>query len=429
MSAKLNESLRYLTAETGQNAVSEFGAPLYIYSEAILRQQAELALGFSAPYGLMVRYAMKANPLAGILRMFNEMGIGVDASSSYEVERALRAGIAADRIMLTSQELPQDLSATVNTGIKFNATSLHQLESYGKQFPGGEVSVRINSGMGSGHTKSVSVAGPTSSFGIWHEHIEDVIRIANRCNLEITTIHNHIGCGTDPDIWIAAAKKLLSIVDNFPAVTSVNLGGGFKVARTVGETPTDLGTVSQVISELIVSHAKITGRRLKVEIEPGTFLVANAGTLLARVEDIVDTGANGLHFVKLNTGMNDFLRPALHASQHPILPLIPRTRSDDYVVVGHNCESTDLLTPSPKNSETPLPRRMPVLTFGDIVAIEGVGAYCSSMNLGGYNSYPSPCEVLYKTDSTFELLKRSRTLDDLLAPEMDLQNKLELIET
>ena len=219
------ERLNFLSPQQAAQLTSQFGSPVFVYDESTLIERGKQAMAFPAAFGLTVRYAMKANPLAAILRTFSDLGIHIDASSSYEAHRAIRAGIPAGHIMLTSQELPSDLSSLVEQGVLYNATSLHQLESYGQLFPGGSVSVRINSGLGSGHTRSVSVAGTTSSFGIWHEELPAVHELASRYQLKISTIHSHIGCGADPAIWEQAAKLTLNILEKFPDATTLNLGG------------------------------------------------------------------------------------------------------------------------------------------------------------------------------------------------------------
>jgi diaminopimelate decarboxylase len=304
-------------------------------------------------------------------------------------------------------------------GITYNATSLHQLETYGRAFPGTSVSVRFNVGIGSGHTRSVSVAGPTSSFGVWHEQSGEVQRLLTRHDLTLTTVHSHIGCGNEPEIYTRAAQKTLELVGQFPTVTRLNLGGGFKVARMPHEQATDLQELGAAVSRLLTGFHDRTGRKLHLEIEPGTMLTASAGTLLTRVQDIASTGSRGYTFLKLDTGMNDILRPALHASQHPIVILADSIGEQaDYVVVGHNCESTDLLTPSPSDSEVPLPRRLPKAAIGDLVAIEGVGAYCSALRAIGYNSFSSPNEVLVTASGEPKLINRSLDIADYTASEI-----------
>jgi diaminopimelate decarboxylase len=133
---------------------------------------------------------------------------------------------------------------------------------------------------------------------------------------------------------------------------------------------------------------------------------------------MTDTGEQGYSFLKLDTGMNDFMRPALHASQHPIILLgDDADKRKKYVVVGHNCESSDLLTPSPQDSELPNPRLLPEAKIGDLVVIEGVGAYCSSMRLIGYNSFPTPNEVMVMQSGEIRLVNKQAGVKDFIALE------------
>ena len=167
----LNESLIELIRE-------RFGTPVYVYDQRELEAAADRVLAFPAPGRFVGRFAMKALPTAAVLRILDARGLHVDASSGFEAERALRAGIAPEKIQITAQELPRDLKGLVQRGVLFNACSLHQLRTYGELFPGRAVSVRINPGLGSGHNNRTNVGGPSSSFGIWHEKLDEVIAIA-----------------------------------------------------------------------------------------------------------------------------------------------------------------------------------------------------------------------------------------------------------
>ncbi|MFI5141141.1 MAG: diaminopimelate decarboxylase, partial [Bacteroidia bacterium] len=213
------EQLRFLQAEDIENVAEQWGTPVFVYDEATMQQQAQEALAFKAPFGLTVRYAMKANPNSHILRIFSDMGLAIDASSGYEAERALLAGVDPQNILLTCQELPKNLAELVERGVQFNACSLDQLDEYGKQFPGTNVGVRINPGMGSGHSGKTNVGGPSASFGIWHEYTDDIKRIAAEHNLTIERLHTHIGSGSDPETWTKVAQMSLDQVRDFPDVT------------------------------------------------------------------------------------------------------------------------------------------------------------------------------------------------------------------
>ena len=305
------EKSKFLNANIAQKVKAKYELPIYVYSEKALRTQGENALNFPNNYGLTVRFAMKSSPNAAILQLFKRMGINFDASSGYEIERAIKAGVDPSWISLSSQEFPSNFAELYKKGIEFNACSLNQLEQFGKLFPGGKCGIRFNPGKGSGGTGKTNVGGPASSFGIWHELKDEVKKIAAKYNIQIVRIHTHIGSGSDPAIWQAVASSSLSLVEYFPQVTVLNLGGGFKVGRMNYEYSTDLQKVGAPIKDAFEQFYTKTGRKLKLEIEPGTYLVANSGALLCTVQDIVTTGEGGYDFIKLDAGMTEVLRPSL----------------------------------------------------------------------------------------------------------------------
>jgi diaminopimelate decarboxylase len=375
-----------------KNTIDE---PVYLYSISALKEQASQALSFGSPSTTTVRYAMKANPHPDILRLFVDMGLLIDASSEYEVWNAIEAGIPAEKIALNSQQLPKDIARVHGAGIFFTATSLHQLEAWGKVAPGTEIGVRINPGDGSGASNRVTTGGKSAGFGIWHKYISSVHDIAHTYALKITKLHTHIGAGTDPEKWKEVASTTLNLLEQFPEATTVSLGGGFKVARMTDETGADLKDIGAHIELLLQAYEQKNGKRPHLEIEPGTFLTANTGWLAAQIIDITDTGSDGHTFIRLNTGMNDILRPTLYGAQHPIevVQRTPSKNQKEYIVIGHNCESGDILTTKKGDPETLEPRTLPEAQIGDVMLIGGAGAYCASMRARGYNAYPDAKEV------------------------------------
>lgn len=413
----------FLSAEKAVEIAEKFGTPVYVYDEKTLRANAAACLAFPNAFGLTVRFAMKACPTAAVLKLFHSLGLHFDASSVYEVRRAIHAGVPAEKISLSTQELPVDFSEVIRLGIKFNACSLDQLDRYGKAFPGTRVGVRFNPGMGSGGTGKTNVGGPDSSFGIWHEHADEVEYLLKRHGLTLERIHTHIGSGSDPVIWQKAALHSLGMVRRFPTVETLDFGGGYKVARVDGEKTTDLQTCGAPVRDAIAALAEETGRKLHFEIEPGTYLVANAGAVLASVQDVVDTGANGRKFIKLNSGMTDILRPSLYGAQHPIF-LVKKNGgnaaagTENYVVVGHCCESGDLVSCAAGEPETLSARTLPVAEIGDLCVIGGAGAYCAAMSAKNYNSFPESAEVLIEENGTPRLIRRRQTLEQILQNEI-----------
>lgn len=411
---------QFLDLSMAQRIAETHGTPLYVYDEALLRRNAESVLAFPNAYGLTARYAMKASPNAAILKLFAGMGFHIDASSGHEVHRAMAAGVEASKISLSAQELPADLGELLAAGIKMNACSLAQLERFGQLNPGGRIGLRFNPGSGSGGNNRTNVGGPSSSFGIWHEWVSQVKETLQRYDLTATRIHTHIGSGSDPEVWLKVATMNFDLVRQFPDVATLNLGGGYKVGRMPDEKTTDLQIVGQPVRAKFEQFAAETGRQIHLEVEPGTFLVANAGAVLAKVQDVVSTGAGGYDFIKLDTGMTELLRPSIYGAQHPIsiLQECPSENTRDYVVVGHCCESGDILTPAPGDPELLATRNLPEAKIGDFCVIDGAGAYASGMTPKHYNSYPEAAEVMLESSGAPRLIRRRQKLEDIWANEL-----------
>jgi diaminopimelate decarboxylase len=411
------ENHRFLLPDPARQIATAHGTPCYVYDQATLETQADAMLAFPNAFGLTVRFAMKACPNAAILKLFASKGLHFDASSGWEVRRAMLAGVPADRISLSSQELPEDFVALLNKGAHVNACSLQQLRRIGQALPGHEVGLRFNPGRGSGGNGKTNVGGSDSSFGIWHEWVEEAQAIVKEFGLKVVRIHTHIGSGSDPVVWQEVSAASLALVRRFPGVHTLNLGGGYKVARVATEKGTDPQIVGAPVKVAFEQFAAADGRKLRLEIEPGTFLVANAGAVLARVQDVVSTDVRA--FLKLDTGMTELLRPSLYGSQHPVhlYPAHPTTSAADYVIVGHCCESGDLISCAPGEPETLATRRLPTAAVGDLCVIGGAGAYCAGMSTKNYNSFPEAPEVLLRRDGSFTLIRRRQSLEQILQNE------------
>jgi diaminopimelate decarboxylase len=270
----------FLTREQIQHIRQTSSLPVYVYSEAKLLESADAMLAMPNAYGLSVRYAMKANSNQNILRLFSYKGIKIDASSEYEALRALSIGVPSHDIELCGQEMPTDLAGFVNAGMEFLATSLYQLEAYGKLFPGTGIGIRVNPGEGSGAFKKISTGGRTSAFGIWYEQLDQVKAIATKYALKITKIHQHIGSENTPEAWVESAKMGLNICDQFPDATTFNMGGGFKMAIMPAEKTADLQGIGNLVKAQFEAFYEKTGRKLTLEIEPGKYLVINSCSVI-----------------------------------------------------------------------------------------------------------------------------------------------------
>lgn len=415
--------MRFLTYNDLDELQMEFGTPCFVYDEATLRENAKAVLNFPHAFGLFPRYAMKAAPTAAILRIFNEEGLGIDASSIHEVERAVRAGFGTESISLSTQELADDFIYWAQDGIRINLCSLHQIHKIGRWGKVRRVGLRFNPGKGSGGNNRTNVGGPASSFGIWKDDLGEAINLCKEYKLTVERIHTHIGSGSDPEVWKTVASMTLDLARSFPSVDTINLGGGYKVARMPDEKATDLQEVGAPVKKLFEEFAAETGRKLKLEIEPGTFLLAHACSLVTRIQDITSTGNEGYRFLKLDSGMTEILRPSLYGAQHPIHLVCEPGQEKfrelmDQVVVGHCCESGDLLSPAPGDPEALAPRNLIRGEIGDFCVIEGAGAYCSSMSAKNYNSFPEAAEVLRREDGRLALIRKRQTFDQIIENEV-----------
>ncbi len=369
--------------------------PRYEYSKRRLSEKITYLQNLALPYGYTLRYAVKANPFPQIITMMHEAGVHFDASSSYEACELIAQGIPPEHISLSSQQSAHTLQELVRSGVLYVATSLHQLDQYVALVEKPlEVAVRINPEFGQGHNKRTNTGGVNSSFGIWHEYIPEVLQKTAEAGIRIHRLHMHIGSGADPRVWEKVIDQALATVLQFPDVEILDIGGGFKVHRYGDEKEADMELIAKMCNLKLIEFLKTTGRKIHLEIEPGTYFIAHAGVLVAHIDDIVATGKEGYTFLRLNTGMNDFLRSTLYGAQHRIAVINNSIAIKKYVVVGHNCESGDILTPVLGNPEEIEVRELAEAHIGDEVRIYDCGAYCASMRARGYNSFPDALEVM-----------------------------------
>ena len=429
---KLNNFSKFDSAAAAE-AAERFGTPVYIYDEDLVLSRCHECLGMPNAYGLTVRYAMKANSNRSLLKIISGAGLKLDASSLNEVYRAHLAGIPYEDIMLTTQEVYHGdemakLEALLQSGLKYNVCSLRQLELIGdfaqKNFfdPG----IRIHPGVGSGETATRNTGDDYSCFGVHLSDIDEVLRYAWGKWIKFKHIHVHIGSGADLEIWRQNIDLELGIIaKHFPEAQTVSFGGGLKEARMPYEHAADIMALGKYAKEQITAFHKKTRRKLKMEIEPGTFIVANAGYAATRVVDKKRTARS--NFIITDGGMEINSRPLLYGSRHPVYIVSgdgSAVKSSEFdgcdngysaVVAGKCCESGDCQTLDMDGHA--VPRGMAEPDIGDLAVIGGVGAYCSSMTPFNYNSHPQIPEVLFTTDGQLRLIRKRQTLEQILENE------------
>lgn len=416
----------------------QFGTPLYVYDERTIRAKCRAILAMPNAFGLHASYAMKANSSRAILQIIASEGLGIDASSLNEARRAVRAGVAPGLVMLTTQDVPlgddrRELEYLFSEGMRYNVCSMRQLELIADcaKRTGRPVSMRVNPGVGTGETATRNTGDKYSSFGIHLANLDGILAFSREHGVVVGGVHTHIGSGGDPEVWRENIDRVLGITERyFPDAKVVNLGGGFKEARMPDETSADIEDLGRSAKARFEATAARTGRKLKMAVEPGTFIVANAGHVIASVLDIKSSGPDGFDFLVLDAGMETCTRPLLYGSRHPFY-VVSRAgqllsseyapavaREDERVVAGRCCESGDSLTLDDHGKI--VPRKMANPEAGDYVVVGGAGAYCSSMSLVGYNSYCQAAEVLLREDGSFLLIRARQTLDQLTQNEVSL---------
>jgi len=384
---------------------NQFGTPTYVYDEQIIRQQCQLLKKHLTGINTRLLYAMKANSHPAILEIIRSEGFGIDAVSPGELYLAQKVGFSPEEILYTANNITDDeMHLTQKAGVLLNVGELSRLERFGQSYSGGNICIRLNPQIGSGHHEHVVTAGKTTKFGIPVHEISKVLEIAKTYNIRITGIHQHIGSGiSSMKVLGEAIQVLLKHATDFPHLQFVNIGGGFNIPYHPDDTPIDFENFQTSIVSLLKDTDKKANQKLEYWFEPGRFLVAESGVLLVRSNTIKE--ANGRTFAGTDSGMNQLIRPALYQAYHEIFNLSNAQASpSSYEIVGNICESGDIFA---KN------RSVQHIREGDILAIFDAGAYGMAM-ASIYNLRPFPAEVLIREDGSFTCIRTRQSPEDLI---------------
>jgi diaminopimelate decarboxylase len=405
---KRNEGL-LLGGVSVRELITRFGSPLYVYEEDTIRRWADELRDAIVYEPREIKYACKANTNIEIMKILREEGLGIDAVSPGEIYAALKAGFEPEQILFTSNNATwEEIEYAVSKNVMVNIDSLSFLRRFGKEFPGKEICVRINPNVGAGHHNHVITGGPESKFGIHYSKIPGVTEIAGEAGLKIAGIHQHIGSGIlDPDMFIKAMDVLLEVAVLVKNLSFIDFGGGIGVPYRENEQRVDVGILGKKITEDFRSFCRSYGKQLKLIIEPGRYIIAESGFLLATVTSVKEGDRH--RFVGIDTGFNHLLRPAMYGSYHEILHADnPNDEKRPQTIAGYLCESGDTFT---RDDNGIVDRALPLFNEGDIVCICNAGAYGFSMS-SHYNSRPRPAEVLVR-DKKARLIRRRETLEDI----------------
>ena len=392
----------------------EYGTPVWVYDAEAIRAQIDRLRAFD-----VIRYAQKANSNLHVLHLMRGEGVLVDAVSLGELERAISAGYQPPEVIFTADLLDRSaLARVVELGVAVNAGSPQMLEQIGRCSPGHSVWLRINPGFGHGHSRKTNTGGEHSKHGIWHEHLAESLALIDRYRLDLVGMHMHIGSGVDyahlESVCEAMFKQVCVAGRD---VRAISAGGGLSVPYTEGGAEVDVDRYFRlwdVARRALESHL---GHRVELEIEPGRFLVAQAGALISEVRAQKPVGDN--YFVLVDAGFNDLMRPAMYGSTHRISLYSPegseRTgERRDSIFAGPLCESGDVFTQT-ENAEV-LAVPVPQAQVGDLAVFHDAGAYGASMS-SNYNTRPLIAEVMIEDGAT-KLIRRRQRIDELLALEL-----------
>lgn len=395
-----------------EDIVKEYGTPLYVYNEEIIRKHMDTVAKVITKYPYTANYSVKANTNIHILKLALEEGNNCDAMSIGEIRMLLKAGFPIERIFFVPNNISEDeMRQAVETGVMISLDSLEQLEMYGELNPGGKCAVRLNPGVGAGHHEKVVTAGKKTKFGIAEEDIDEIFNIASKYQLTIAGINQHIGSlFMNPEPYLKAVSNLLRIAVRFPNLEFIDFGGGYGIPyhKLDGEAEFDMDSFRESLVPILDEFVKEYGRAPLFKSEPGRYCVAEGSVILGRVNAVKQNA--GKKYVGTDIGMNVLVRPSMYDSWHDIEVIrngqtVARNEMTEQTVTGNICESGDLLAKE---------RMLPDMRRGDLVCVLDTGAYGYSM-CSSYNTRPRPAEVMICSDGSVKQIRRRETIEDIMA--------------
>lgn len=390
---------------------ARFGTPAYVYSRSTIEENFSHIEGRLADIPNLICYSVKANSNLKILNLLRQAGAGFDIVSRGELARVLKVGARPDTIVFSGVGKDEaEIDAALSAGIlMFNVESPGELDAIARRArhlkKQGNISIRVNPDVEADTHPYISTGQFIHKFGVPKDQAIDLFRRAAAIpELRVRGIACHIGSQIlQVDPFVKALEEILELArtlgGNGIRLEFLDLGGGYGI-RYVDENPLEM---DQLTGELKKRLAETPYRLI---LEPGRALVGDAGALLTRVLYIKNTGKK--HFVVVDAGMNDLMRPTLYGSLHQIVPVERRAEKTFLAdVVGPLCETGDFLARD---------REMPCLEPGDLVAVMTAGAYGYVLS-SNYNSRPRPPEVMVSGDKV-ELIRPRESLEDLMAREV-----------
>lgn len=422
------DSCGFFGSTTPQALARQYGTPLYVYNEGILRARCRELKGLSTVSGFQVNYSAKANANLHLLEIVRSEGLVVDAMSPGEIHLNTIAGFTPDQILYVCNNAgSEELANAVRHGLLVSVDCLSQLETLGKVYQregvaGGRAMLRLNPGVGAGHHQKVITAGKETKFGISPADIPQAFALLDAHNMRLVGINQHIGSlFMEPRGYVQAAEFLLEFVRSLPVerrsmLDVLDFGGGFGIPyhKYQGEARLDLAMLGGQLEALMRRFMADTGYAGRFLVEPGRYVMAECGLLLGQVHAVKTNGDT--RYVGTDLGFNQLMRPVLYDSFHDMEIYreggqpVPESAYTAQTIVGNICESGDILA---KN------RLLPPLCEGDVLGVLDAGAYGYVMS-STYNQRLRPAEVLIDTQGQPRLIRRRESLEDLMSGYADL---------
>lgn len=382
----------------------EFGTPLYLYDgEKIVHQIKTLQTAFAA-VPLRIKYATKALSSISVLSLIRKAGAELDAVSLEEVKLGLLAGSSPAEIMYTPSGVSfGEIQEAVQIGVMVNVDSLPLLEKFGQTYGSTvPICIRLNPHILAGGNLKISVGHKESKFGISIEQLPQVLELVQRYQISVAGLHVHTGSDIyDAAVFLKGGKVLFDAAMQFPDLRFLDFGGGFKVAYSPEDSATDIPELGRIVSAAFLEFCEKYGRALELWIEPGKYLVSEAGYLIVQATVVKETPT--LHFVGVDSGLNHLIRPMMYDAYHDIYNLSNQEGDTaSYTVVGYICE-TDTLAAQ---------RQLHTVKEGDLLVLKNAGAYGFTMS-SNYNARLRPAEVLV-WEGKAHLIRKREQFEDLL---------------
>jgi len=412
LNGSVTDSVDFFNGSDPFELTETYGSPLYVYNERILRKSCRELIGMCDYPKYQVTFSVKANSNLAIMQIVREEGLLADAMSQGEIHVGLEAGFSAKDIFFIPNNISEDeMQYAIERGILTSADSISQLEQYGTLNPGGRVAVRFNPGIGAGHCEKVITAGKEAKFGVNPGQIQDVKNVIKRFNLKLVGINQHIGSMfMEKEPYLNGASALFDIAKQFDDLEFIDLGGGLGTPcrKMEGEKRFDLNDLGESLSKMMRQFSREYGKELTFMIEPGRYVVAEAGLLLGTVHAVKHN--DSVEYVGSDMGFNVLARPILYDAHHDIEVYTrddaPSGEQRKVNVVGNICESGDIIAKD---------RLLPKISEGDLLGVLDAGAYGHVMS-SNYNNRLRPAEVLLREDNSVRLIRNRDSLEDLTRP-------------